>query len=419
MSRERVTIGDVCDFVGGSQPPKSVFLHVPRDGYIRLIQTRDYKTDDFPTYIPVNSTTKFCTKDDIMIGRYGPPIFQICRGLEGAYNVALMKAKPKECINNAYLYYLLKQPSILKYVEKLSLRTGGQTGVDLFSLRNYPVLLPSKECQRKVEQVLGDLDEKIAINDQISKELECMARLLCDYWFVQFEFPISAPYAMALGKPSLEGKPYRAAGGKLVYNEILKREIPEGWKDGEINNLCSLNSNSWSSSDYPNSINYVDLANTKNGRIERTVVYNKNEAPSRAQRVLRAGDTIVGTVRPDNCSYAWVPNGNVTLTGSTGFAVLTPNKKCFREFNYMSLTSELNIKRLGVMASGAAYPAVNSEAVASLPIAVPPDSLIEMYHKATSDSFDLIEVNEAQNFELATLRDWLLPMLMNGQITVN
>ena len=89
-------MSDVCKFTGGSQPPKETFIHEPKEGYVRLVQIRDFKSDAFITYVPEDSVTKFFKKDDIMIARYGPPVFQILRGMEGAYNVALMKAIPNE-----------------------------------------------------------------------------------------------------------------------------------------------------------------------------------------------------------------------------------------------------------------------------------------------------------------------------------
>ena len=89
-------LGDVCEFVGGSQPPKSVFTKTKSADNIRLIQIRDYKSDNHVVYIPRAQAKRFCSVDDVMIGRYGPPLFQILRGLEGAYNVALMKAVPDE-----------------------------------------------------------------------------------------------------------------------------------------------------------------------------------------------------------------------------------------------------------------------------------------------------------------------------------
>jgi type I restriction enzyme S subunit len=82
-------LGDVCKFQGGSQPPKSIFSTICKENYVRLIQIRDYKSDNHVVFIPKDKARRFCTKEDVMIGRYGPPVFQILRGLEGAYNDTL------------------------------------------------------------------------------------------------------------------------------------------------------------------------------------------------------------------------------------------------------------------------------------------------------------------------------------------
>lgn len=169
-----------------------------------------------------------------MIGRYGPPIFQICRGIEGAYNVALIKAIPKDNIHQDYLYYFLKQKTLLEYIEALSPRTGGQTGVDLVCLKRYPIELPEKSEQQKIANVLSSLDAKIELNNQINAELEGMAKLLYDYWFVQYEFPMTAAQAASLSRPALAGHPYKSSGGKLVPNETLNRPIPADWHSGTL-----------------------------------------------------------------------------------------------------------------------------------------------------------------------------------------
>src|SRR5690625_2002968 len=109
-----LTLDDVCSFAGGAQPEKSVFSHKEQSGYIRLIQIRDYKSDKDIVYIPEKLARKKCLTTDIMIGRYGPPIFQILRGIEGAYNVALIKATPKENIEREFLYYFLKNDSLFE-----------------------------------------------------------------------------------------------------------------------------------------------------------------------------------------------------------------------------------------------------------------------------------------------------------------
>ena len=161
------TIGDLVDFEGGSQPDKSVFRQSWKAGYVRLIQIRDYKTDKYETYIPWSLARRFCNESDIMIGRYGPPVFQILRGIDGAYNVALIKAKPCPAINNSYAYYFLKQEKLFAFIEKLSRRSSGQTGVDLKELRQYPLPLPSIEEQETIAEALSDADALIELLEQL------------------------------------------------------------------------------------------------------------------------------------------------------------------------------------------------------------------------------------------------------------
>lgn len=144
-------LGNVVDFIGGSQPPKSTFTDKDSPDVIRLIQIRDYKSDKHLTYIPRNLAKRFCSKTDVMIGRYGPPIFQILRGLQGAYNVALMKAEPKTPdLDLEYLFYFLKVDVLLKYVEAGSDRTAGQDGVRKELLFPYPIFLPPMEEQHEI-----------------------------------------------------------------------------------------------------------------------------------------------------------------------------------------------------------------------------------------------------------------------------
>lgn len=151
ISWKEASLGDVCEFVGGSQPPKSTFVHQTGPDVVRLIQIRDYKSDKHITFIPKKLARRFCSKTDVMIGRYGPPLFQILRGLEGAYNVALMKAQPKtEALDLEYLYVLLRGDVLLKYVEAGSDRTAGQDGIRKELLFPYPVFLPSLEEQAEI-----------------------------------------------------------------------------------------------------------------------------------------------------------------------------------------------------------------------------------------------------------------------------
>ena len=139
------------DFVGGSQPPKSSFSYEKKEDYVRLIQIRDYKSDKHVVYIKEDSTKKFCEEDDVMIGRYGPPVFQILRGIKGAYNVALMKAIPdEEVILKDYLYYFLMNGKIQNYIISISQRSAGQSGVNKKALEAYEIAIPPMEVQKKI-----------------------------------------------------------------------------------------------------------------------------------------------------------------------------------------------------------------------------------------------------------------------------
>ena len=164
---EATTIGDVVSFSGGSQPPRSTFRFTPREGYIRLIQIRDYKTNEFETFIPETFARKTCKPDDIMIGRYGPPIFQILRGIEGAYNVALIKTEPSPRITREYLFNVLKQDSLFRLIESLSRRSSGQTGVEMPALKKFSLPLPSLREQHAIATALSDVDALISAQEKL------------------------------------------------------------------------------------------------------------------------------------------------------------------------------------------------------------------------------------------------------------
>ena len=164
------------DFIGGSQPPKSTFEYSPSDDNIRLIQIRDYKTDKFMTFIPRDKARRFCSKNDVMIGRYGPPIFQILRGLEGSYNVALMKAvADPQIMLNDYLFYLLQDGELLRMLESLSDRTCGQDGINMYELNRYIVGIPPLNEQRRI---IDFIEKAVPLVENVTKLKEEMSALI-------------------------------------------------------------------------------------------------------------------------------------------------------------------------------------------------------------------------------------------------
>lgn len=197
------TLGEVCSFQGGSQPPKSEFSQELKDGYVRLIQIRDYKTNKHIVYIPTRKARRFCSADDVMIGRYGPPLFQILRGIEGAYNVALMKAEPKEeLIRKDYLYYFLKNGSILRYIIGASNRAAGQIGLNKATLEPYPIAFPSKTKQAEIVLRLESIQKKIQRLENIFQhKLTALAELKQSLLHKAFTGELTAGNAVSVSIP--------------------------------------------------------------------------------------------------------------------------------------------------------------------------------------------------------------------------
>jgi type I restriction enzyme S subunit len=161
----------------------------------------------------------------------------------------------------------------------------------------------------------------------------------------------------------------------------------------------------------------VDLSNTKCGRIESVTEYAGEDAPSRAQRVLRPGDTIIGTVRPGNRSYALVSKDG--LTGSTGFAVLRPRTRGDRAFVYLATTAPKSIDGLAHLADGAAYPAVRPDVVVSQPVLDPGAALLRAFSDHAKPLLNGMATHEHESAALAAMRDSLLPKLVSGELRLD
>jgi type I restriction enzyme S subunit len=200
----------------------------------------------------------------------------------------------------------------------------------------------------------------------------------------------------------------------LVDSEL--GEIPEGWSIGTIGDHCYLNAETWTAKTIPDVMHYVDLANAKSGSISEVQVLSSAIAPSRARRILRAGDTIIGTVRPGNRSFALIGEDAPQLTGSTGFAVLSPKRQELREMVFFLATSDENIGRLSRLADGAAYPAVRPEVVTAGACIVPDPRVINEFHAATASMIDYQIANRVSSDTLGAARDTLLPKLLSGEL---
>jgi len=158
-----ILLGGVCDFEGGSQPPKAKFIYSPKKDYVRFIQIRDYGENGLETYIPISSKNRLCKTDDVLIARYGASLGRICTGLSGAYNVALLKTIPDlSKIHKDYLYYLLKSTYIQNRILQLGNRAA-QAGIRPNDLKNTKIYLPSLPEQEKIIKELKEEEAKIEV----------------------------------------------------------------------------------------------------------------------------------------------------------------------------------------------------------------------------------------------------------------
>lgn len=234
-----LTIDDIASFSGGAQPAKTFFSSKPKDGYIRLIQIRDYKTSEYETYIPETLARKLCSEYDIMIGRYGPPIFQILKGIRGAYNVALIKAEPKKLIEREYLFYYLKTDKLFSLMDMLSQRSSGQTGVELPALKAYPIPLPPKQEQTAIANVLSDSDALIGALEQLIAKKQAIKS--------------GTMQQLLTGRTRLPAFALRPDGTKKGYKPSELGDIPEDWVVAQLGEIVKLNmGQSPSSSNYNN-----------------------------------------------------------------------------------------------------------------------------------------------------------------------
>jgi type I restriction enzyme S subunit len=184
-------LGEIADFQGGSQPAKSNFLYKEQKGYVRFIQIRDFGSDKNLTYIPIATKNRLCTKSDILIGRYGASVGKILTGLDGAYNVALMKVIPKnEIVDRDYLYFYLLSEIFQTNLLNVSDRSA-QNGFSKDDISGFPVIIPSlreqKEIVAKLAKVRNDILEINLVQLKTKTELALLRKSLLSNALTQEE----------------------------------------------------------------------------------------------------------------------------------------------------------------------------------------------------------------------------------------
>lgn len=250
------------------------------------------------------------------------------------------------------------------------------------------LILPPYKEQIKIGDLLHLLNQKIELNNKINKELEAMAKTLYDYWFVQFDFPDE------------NGKPYKSSGGKMVYNLELKREIPKGWDVKDLEEICEIYQ--------PQTISEKEMI--KDGKY---FVFGANGIVGMYDKYNHEDSEVTITCRGNSCGtlnrtlpYSWI-TGNAMV-------VRFKDDKIHNEY----LMQLLSWTKMDNVITGSAQPQITRTNLAPLKILIPKNNILDNFSQKMEFNINLQLKNIEQNQELAKLRDWLLPMLMNGQVKV-
>ncbi|EOG1964630.1 restriction endonuclease subunit S [Vibrio cholerae] len=323
-------------------------------------------------------------------------------------NVGLFKAGSE--VNAKWLYYYLNSPIGRAHLD--AVKSGStQPYIALGALRNLPILVPKKEeVKEKIVAILDAIDTKIRVNNRINAELEAMAKTLYDYWFVQFDFP------------DANGNPYKTSGGKMVYNPTLKREIPEGWEDGTLEDLGQIVGGSTPSTQDPENfstdgtpwITPNDLSNNQGNKfISRgSQDISAEGIKSASLKKYPSGTVLLSSRAP--IGYMAISRNEVTT--NQGFKSFIPNKGYSTEFIYYTVKNSL--KAITQYASGSTFKEVSGGTLKTVKVVLPDVTLSDVFTEKAKAIFSQQDNIEKENAQLAKLRDWLLPMLMNGQVTV-
>ena len=316
-------------------------------------------------------------------------------------------------INAKYLYYYMQSPYFKKQLD-CALIGAVQKALTMVMLSEINVPIPDYDIQCYIASTLEKIDDKIKNNNGIISELESMAKTLYDYWFLQFEFP------------NEEGKPYKSSGGKMVWNEELKRDIPEGWSYETLYGKYSIERGiSYSSKDIENNTGMamINLACIDINRNYRTGELKYFDGVVKEKNILNHNDLLVActdlTRNADivGCPIL-TPDDGVSYTYSMDIAKIIPNEKWFNKyFLYMTLRTDFYHNYIKKWASGTNVLHLNLKGIDWYKTWIPPKELQNKFATIVKDVHSKKSSIIKENQQLTSLRDFLLPMLMNGQVT--
>ena len=360
--------------------------------------------------VAVNLPPKVCTlthfrKGDILIGNIRPYLKKIWRAdIDGGCNADVLVIRAKDGHSPCFIYALLLQDAFYEYAMKGAKGSKMPRG-DKDQIMRYEIPTLSS-TEESIGKFIVDIRDKIALNREINRNLEAMARQLYDYWFAQFDFPDE------------NGRPHKSSGGKMVWNEKLKREIPEGWNVDNILSICEIKVGGT-----PNKSNSSYWDNGSIPFFGPTDVSDNIYQLDTIDHITHEGLT--------HCASSLFQIGDVILTarGSIGKMVIVGesmamNQSCyamepkFPNTPYLYFLSKELIEWLKAKGSGSVFKSFNALDVEYSQLCIAPVSVIEKFCNSVDCVFNQIRENTKQIASLINQRDVILPLLMNGQVSV-
>ena len=319
----------------------------------------------------------------------------------GSTEFIVLRAKNET--NPEFLYYFAISPDFRKRAIECMEGTSGRQRVNENTLKTLELPIPEPQTQQSIAAVLSALDKKIALNKQINVRLEEMAKTLYDYWFVQFDFPDAS------------GKPYKSSGGEMVFDETLKRKIPKGW---EVKSL-------WKIAKYFNGLALQKYRpeNELDDFLPVIKIREMNEGVSSNTERAKTNIPKEAIIDDGDILFSWSATLEIKIW-SQGKGAL--NQHIFKVtsseypkyFFYFELLNYLKHFKMIADLRKTTMGHITQDHLKQAYICIPSQPLLEKLEKIVTPIFQKMLITQKQNHQLTQLRDFLLPMLMNGQVSV-
>lgn len=408
-----VSLADAMDISGGAQPPASTFKEKLEPGYVRFVQIRDFETDAHLTYIKREDKWRYCTEEDVLIARYGASVGRVCRGVAGAYNVALVKVVPKAG-EREYLYHLLRSDFFQGPIAAMSGRSA-QAGFNKGDLAAIQVPLPSRAEQRRIASFLDAFERRIALLRNTNATLESIAQALFKSWFIDFD-PVRAK---AEGREPEGMDAATAALFPAEFEASALGVIPKGWTVEPIGELIEALGGS--------------TPDTKNGDFWEPAAHHwtsPKDLSGATAPVLLDTERKVSDAGLAKISSGLLPAGTLLMSSRApiGYLSLTQIPVAINQ-GYIAMPPggtlppvyayfwcQANMDAIKGRANGSTFMEISKKAFRPILALLPPKGLIASFVSTAALLFERITANEQQARALAETRDTLLPRLISGKL---